>query len=57
MGLHPSTVKTICGLLIFFFNALMMKPSPWNVNLANSEKRHNGLTCNSQGSPYQILGK
>jgi len=35
----------------------MMKPSPWNVNLANSEKRHNGLTCNSQGSPYQILGK
>lgn len=43
MGLHPSTVKTICGLLIFF-NALMMKPIPRNVNLANSEKRHNGLT-------------
>lgn len=21
-----------------------MKPSPWNVNLANIEKRHNGLT-------------
>ncbi len=27
-----------------YFYALVMKLSPWNVNLAKSEKRHNGLT-------------